>query len=150
MRIEFDIDTKLPPDRVVEALTDFSDTRPDVWPGLTRELYEVYSVGEHEAEVQEGTAKPIRVWAKEHYDWSTPGKVAWTVRESNFCTPGSGVAVTATRGPDGGSSVHVEWERHPSNARGRAALVMMALVGKKVLTTNFRKTFDEIADGKRP
>jgi hypothetical protein len=150
MRIEFDVDTKLPPDKVVAALTDFTPQRPDLWPGLAREFYEVYSVGDHEAEVREGSSKPMKVWAKEHYDWSTPGTVKWTVRESNFCTPGSGVTASANPGAGGGTRIHVVWERHPSNMRGRMAIVMMGMVGRKILTGYFHKTCDEIADGKRP
>ena len=38
------IDTPAESAKVIDALTDFSDRRPDVWPGLARELYEVYSV----------------------------------------------------------------------------------------------------------
>ncbi len=132
-RIVLDLDSPCPPKRAIDALIDFSDRRPEVWPGLAREFYEVYSVGGTSAEVREGSTKPIRVWAREHYDWSTPGTVRWTVRESNFCTPGSGVAVTVTQGPNGGSHVHLEWERHPSNTRGRVAIVFMRLAGRQIL-----------------
>jgi hypothetical protein len=132
-RIELDFTSPCPPQRVIDALTDFSDRRPDLWPGLAREDYEVYSVGETTADVREGSTRPVRVWAREHYDWSTPGTVRWTVVESNFCTPGSGVAVTVTPAGDGGSQVRLEWERHPSNARGRVAMVFMRLLGRQVL-----------------
>jgi hypothetical protein len=91
------------------------------------------SVGETSAEVREGSTKPIKVWAREHYDWSTPGTVRWTVIDSNVCTPGSGVAVTVTDGRNGGSHLHLEWERHPSNLRGRVAIVFMRLLGRQIL-----------------
>ena len=132
-RIVLDLDTPCPPQRAIGALLDFSDRRPEVWPGLAREFYEVEPVGETSAEVREGSTKPIKVWAREHYDWSTPGTVSWTVTESNFCTPGSGVAVTVTEGGNGGSHLHLEWERHPSNARGRVATVFMRLAGRRIL-----------------
>jgi hypothetical protein len=45
-RIELDLRIPLPPDAVRAALVDFSDRRPDVWPGLSRELFEVYQVGD--------------------------------------------------------------------------------------------------------
>jgi hypothetical protein len=45
-RLELDIESSLPPQRVIDALIDFSDRRPDIWPGLAREFYEVYSVGD--------------------------------------------------------------------------------------------------------
>jgi hypothetical protein len=132
-RIVVDLDSPCPPKRAIDALIDFSDRRPEVWPGLAREFYEVDSVGETSAEVREGSIKPIKVWAREQYDWSTPGTVKWTVVESNFCTPGGGVAVTVTEASNGGSHLHLEWERHPSNARGRAAIIFMRLAGRQIL-----------------
>jgi hypothetical protein len=30
----------------------------------------------------------MKIWAREHYDWSRRGIVSWRVVESNFCTPG--------------------------------------------------------------
>jgi hypothetical protein len=132
-RIVLDLDSSCPPSRAVDALIDFSERRPDLWPGLAREFYEVAWVGETSAEVREGSTKPIKVWAREHYDWSTPGTVRWSVLESNFCTPGSGVAVTVTDGSNGGSHLHLEWERHPSNLRGRVAIVFMRLMGRQLL-----------------
>src|SRR5439155_16181236 len=107
-----DLDTPLPPERVISGLTNFSERRPAIWPGVTPSLYEVYSVGETSADVQEGTKAPgMTVWAKEHYDWSTPSTVTWTVRESNFCAPGSYVSAVITPGAGGGSHIHVTWDR---------------------------------------
>ena len=144
-RIVLDLDSPCPPKRVIDALTDFSDHRPEIWPGLAPEFYEVYSVGETSAEVREGSTKPIKVWAHEHYDWSTPGTVRWTVTESNFCTPGSGVAVTVTKGGNRGSHVHLEWERHPSNARGRVAIVFMRLLGRQILRKYIGEVLTKLA-----
>jgi hypothetical protein len=144
-RIEIDFEAKLPPDKVVEALTDFTPRRPEIWPGLAREFYEVYSVGESSAEVREGSSKPIKVWAKERYDWSMPGTVTWTVNESNFCTPGSFVSVRAEAAPGGGSKIHLTWERFPSNMRGRIAVAMMQMFGPKILRSYCTKVLDGLA-----
>src|SRR4051794_30361129 len=92
------VDTTATPDQVLAALTDFTDRRPDIWPGLARELYEVYEVGETSATVREGSTKPSKVWARERYDWSTPGVVRWEVLESSFSTPGSYVEARITPG----------------------------------------------------
>src|SRR5262245_21556028 len=132
-RFEIDFETALPPTEVIQALTNFTPQRPDIWPGLARQYYEVYSVGETSADVREGGTKPVKVWAKEHYDWSTPGTVTWTVKESDFCTPGSFVSVRADPSGAGGSKVHLTWERFPSNAKGRFIIAMMKLVGPKVI-----------------
>jgi hypothetical protein len=148
-RIEIDFETKLPPDKVVEALTDFSPKRPDIWPGLAREFYEVYSVGDGSAEVQEGSSKPVKVWAKERYDWSTPGTVTWTVKQSNFCTSGSFVSARAEAAPDGGSKIHLTWERFPSNMKGRILILVMKTFGPKILKTYNTKVLDGLADQPR-
>jgi hypothetical protein len=144
-KIEIDFKTRLPPDQVVEALTDFTPRRPDIWPGLAREFYEVYSVGDGSAEVQEGSSKPVKVWAKERYDWSTPGTVTWTVKESNFCTPGSFVSARAGAAADGGSIIHLTWERFPSNMKGRTLILMMKIFGPKILRTYNKKVLDRLA-----
>jgi hypothetical protein len=140
-----DLDTKLAPDRVIAALTDFSDRRPDIWPGLSRHYYEVYSVGETWAEVREGNVKPIRTWAKERYDWSKPGTVTWTVNESNFCKPGSFVSADVTPGPDGGSHVHIVWSRDPSNFKGRFAVFFMTMTKGGPIPRYMKKILDGLA-----
>jgi hypothetical protein len=144
-RIEMDLDTKLPPDRVIGALTDFSERRPDIWPGLSREYYEVYSVGDTWAEVREGNVKPFRTWAKERYDWSTPGKVTWTVNESNFCKPGSFVSAEVSPA-DGGSHVHIVWSREPSNFKGRFAVTVLTLTKGGPIPKSVKKVLDGLAE----
>ena len=124
-RIEFDIESTLSPDRVVALLTDFSDRRPSIWPGLWEGAYQVYSTGEKTAEVREGNKSP-KVWARERYDWSRPGVVRWEVLESNFCKRGSFVEVqVAPR--DAGSHIHVIWNRNPSSLIGIIAVTMIRL-----------------------
>src|SRR5918993_611752 len=106
-RLEVDGQTSLSPEQVVAALTDFSPERPQRWPGISPEYYQVYSVGDTSADVREGTKQgPLDIWARERYDWSTPGVVSWTVQESNFCTPGSYVKATITPHDGGGSNIH--------------------------------------------
>jgi hypothetical protein len=55
-RLEVGIESTLPLQRVIDALIDFSDRRPEMWPGLAPEFYEVYSVGETSAYGKEGSA----------------------------------------------------------------------------------------------
>src|SRR5436305_11495282 len=88
--VEMDLETAVAPERVRAALLDFSDRRPELWPGIEPSLYEVYSVGDTTAEIKEGSRMPgTSFWAVEHYDWSRPDIVTWTLRKSNFCTVGS-------------------------------------------------------------
>lgn len=88
-RVIFDMSTRLPPGRVLAMLTDFSARRPELWPTLARKLYEVYEVRSASAEVKEGSHWPTRMWERVHYDWSMPGRVRWTVQDSNCFARGS-------------------------------------------------------------
>jgi hypothetical protein len=55
----------------MSILTDFSPRRPDVWPMLAPELYEIYRVEATSADVREGSIFPTRIWERDHYEWST-------------------------------------------------------------------------------
>src|SRR3989304_248929 len=59
-RVEADVETTLSPERVREALLDFSDRRPEIWTGLAGEMDEVYSVGETSADGRGGGARMCR------------------------------------------------------------------------------------------
>lgn len=145
-KLQLEIDSTLAPQRIIDALTDFSDRRPDIWPGLARDQYEVYWVKETSAEVKEGTSMPgMKVWAREHYDWSKPNVVTWTVKESNFCKPGGGLVAEVVE-RNGGSRIQLTWERYPSNLKGRIALGMIMLVRGKPIVSSIRKALGRLED----
>jgi hypothetical protein len=144
-RLEFDFHTRATPGEVVELLTDFTPERPKRWPALSERWYEVYDVGTTTADVREGQDKPT-LWARERYDWTAPGSVTWTVAESSDLEPGSFVTLATAASADGGTDVHGTWERSSRTVKGRVILVLMAVVGRKVLSGYFRKVFDELAD----
>ena len=133
-RLEFDVETSVPPERVIAALTDFSDRRPELWPGLNPSWYRVYSVGDTTADVREGTGgKWSPVWNREHYDWSTPGVVTWTTRDSGFCAPGAVTSARVEPKDGGGSKIRISWEREPKNLVGWFLLsYIKALKGQPV------------------
>jgi len=138
------VDVKAEPKQVVDALIDFSSHRTEIWSGLSPEFYEVYSVGETEATVREGSTKPTKVWARERYDWSKPGVVRWTVLESNFCNPGSYVEARV-KPKDEGSSVEIEWNRTGSTVSGRIMVVFMKLMGPSILRSYMKKSLNALA-----
>jgi len=144
-KVELDIETSASSEAVRAALLDFSDRRPEIWPGIDPSLYEVYAVGDTFADVQEGSKMPgTSIWAKEHYDWSTSGLVTWTVQESNFCAPGSYVSAAIAPRRDGGSRIHVIWNRTPTSMVGRLATVMIQLTGGKPIAASMRKALDKL------
>jgi polyketide cyclase/dehydrase/lipid transport protein len=147
--VELDVETGVAPEDVTAALLDFSPGRPEIWPGLTASLYEVYSVGETSAEIREGTKAPgMTFWAREHYDWSAPGLVTWTVQESNFCTPGSFVSAAISPRDDGGSRIHVTWDRTPTTFGGRIAATMIKATKGAPLRKSFEAAMTRLGDGK--
>jgi hypothetical protein len=143
--LELDVETSLSPDRVRDALLDFSERRPDIWPELDRSLYEVYSVGEGTADVKEGSKLPgMTVWARERYDWSEPNTIRWTVQESNFCTAASYVAATLHPREGGGTRVHISWDRVGTTSKGRFAIRMITLTRGRPIVASMRKAFDKL------
>ena len=144
--VELDIDTPLSSKRVIGALTDFSERRPEIWPGLHPSLYEVRSLGDTWAEVKEGSRLAVMtVWAIEHYDWSVPDTVTWTVKESNFCAPGSSVSAHVVPRV-GGSRIHITWSRTGVGLRGRMMVRMIKLSGGKPVATSIKAGLNRMGD----
>jgi hypothetical protein len=149
--VEVDIDTTLPPERVREALLDFSDRRPDIWPGLERSLYEVYEVGETSADIKEGSRLPgTTIWAREHYEWSEPDTVRWTVVESNFCTPGSRVYATLHPREGGGTRIHLDWDRIATTFGGRLMFFLITATKGRPLTMSVEKALRKMESEEPP
>lgn len=143
--VEFDLESSVPPEKVRAALIDFSERRPQLWPGIEPSLYEVYSVGDTTAEIREGTKAPGgAVWARERYDWSDPQTVRWTVMESNFSVPGSYVSATIRPGRDGGSTIHLAWDRTGSTFTGRLACRMVRMTKGKPVAASFKRGLAQI------
>jgi hypothetical protein len=144
-KVELDVETGASPEAVRAALLDFSDRRPEIWPGIEPSLYEVYTIGDTFADVQEGSKMPgARIWAKEHYDWSASDQITWTVQESNFCAPGSYVSALITPRGDGGSRIHVTWNRTPTSMTGRLATLLIRLTRGKPVAASMRKAFAKL------
>ena len=124
-RVEIDIESSASPASVIAALTNFTERRPELWPGLNPKKYRVYEVGDTWADVQEGNNDAI--WARERYDWSTPGTVRWTVQESSFSTTGDFVEAVVGEKPGGGSRIHLTWSRHGKTLAAKAMTGLIAL-----------------------
>lgn len=142
-RIDFDIRAEVPPDAVREALLDFSERRPELWPGLPADQYEIYEVGETSAEIREGYRG--RIWVRERYDWSVPGTVRFTVVDSGFAKPGSYVVVDIEPAGRGGSTLHITWVRWGKGVFGKLFVGMMALTGGAAIRRSFRLGLARIA-----
>jgi hypothetical protein len=115
-KFEFDFVTTATPDQVIELMTDFSPNRPHRWPAYSVKAYEVYRLGETEADIREGQDFP-KLWATWHYDWSTAGTVTLTVVASDAMAAG-GNGDTDGTGRGGGGGIR----RRRGLTRGRCRL----------------------------
>jgi len=147
-KVEMDVETTLDPERVHAAFLDFSPRRPEIWPGIDPKLYEVYSVGPTTADIKEGTKSPLgSFWAKERYDWSTPGVITWTVQESNFSAPGGYVSARIAPKAGGGSRIHLTWERTPTSFAGRIAMFLIKATNGKPLRSSIERGLRNVQAG---
>ena len=106
-----------------------------MWPGLPADQYEVYEVGETWAEIREGYRG--RIWVRERYDWSVPGKVRFTVVDSGFAKPGSYVVVDIEPAAGGGSTLHIIWVRWGKGVFGKWFVGLMALTRGAAIRRSF-------------
>lgn len=142
-KFAFDFVTTATPDQVIELMTDFSPNRPHRWPASSEKAFEVYRVGETDADIREGQDFP-KLWATWHYDWSTPGSVTLTVTESDAMAPGGYMSLTPTPRAEGGSAVHCVWEQTSKNLRGLIAVTTMRFIGPRFLSSYYKKVYDNL------
>jgi hypothetical protein len=69
-KVQFEVASPVEPEGVVEALTDFSPRRPELWPAIDPKVYHVHELSESFALVTEGTDVMGGVWATELYEWA--------------------------------------------------------------------------------
>ena len=145
--VEFEISGDASPEMVRAALLDFTDRRPELWPGLPRDQYAIYEVGDTSAEIREGYRGPI--WNRERYDWSVPGRVEFTVVDSGFAMPGGYVTVDIEPREGGGSTLHIAWDRRGKGLFGRAFVGLMALTRGAAVRRSFELGLTRIAEAAR-
>lgn len=136
----FTVDSVVPPERVLAALTDFSDKRPDLWPTLSRRYYKVHSLSAKSAEVTEGSDLLGGIWSRERYDWSTPGTVTLTCIESPITAPGGTWIYTVKSNGKGGSTITCSMARVSKGIKGRLVGALAQVAGTKLFKPNLNKT----------
>ena len=137
---EFDFVTTATPQQVVELMTDFSPNRPHRWPASSVKAFEVYRIGDTDADIREGQDFP-KLWAKWHYDWAKPNSVTLTIIESDALEAGGFMSLTAAP-RDGGSAVHGVWQQNSKSIRGLSAVIMMRFIGPRFLSSYYKKVYD--------
>ena len=142
-RFEFDLPSAASPEAVRAALLDFTERRPELWPGLPADSYRIYEVGDTWAELREGYRGPI--WWRERYDWSSPRIIRWTAIESGFGMPGSYVEWRMESVEGGGSRHHIVWDRRGKTVFGKLFMGLMALTRGHFIRQSFEMGLAAIA-----
>ncbi len=125
-------------------MIDFSPNRPHRWPASSVKAFEVYRVGETDADIREGQDFP-KLWATWHYDWSEPNSVTLTVVEGDAMRAGSYMTLTARPRAEGGSAVHGIWDQTSKNLYGVLGVATMRLIGPKFMSSYYKKVYDGLA-----
>jgi hypothetical protein len=144
--------TPVSPERVLEAARDFSERRPQLWPDVHAELFELHRAGEGFAEVTEGNPSPIGpFWERLRYDWSEPGTVKGVVIDSNVFRPGSTWEIAATAA-DEGSRVAVTMVRNFKGLKGRLVgpLLIHTGLARRTATAHLRHFLAQLENGSEP
>jgi hypothetical protein len=140
----------VPAEAVWFALKDFSDARLRWWPFIAPALYQVHSVGEHEAEVTEGTkmGPGMTIWARERYHWDDDAReIRSTVLESNIFKPGGIGRIKVTPAEDGEGCLVEEWySRERVGLRGKLITRMAPRMFPKVMPQSRAKTYAALAE----
>jgi hypothetical protein len=132
--IRFSIDSVLDSAQAMAVLTDFGPTRPQVWPTIDDEHFQVHAQGDTWAEVTEGTAS---AWERARYEWD-PGarRVTITTHDSKVFGPGGGWVFAFTPLADG-TRIDIELARRPAGFKRKMLASLLPLVAPSALRKSF-------------
>jgi hypothetical protein len=115
---------------LMAVLTDFSSARPNLWPTIDADHFEVHAVGDTWAEVTEGTAS---AWERARYEWDKERRrVTVTTHDSKVFGPGGGWVFQLT--PEAaGARIDIELTRRPMAFTRRLLASLLPLVAPAAL-----------------
>ncbi|GAA4849594.1 hypothetical protein GCM10023221_31330 [Luteimicrobium xylanilyticum] len=135
--VRFHLTSALSATELMEILTDFSSARPDAWPSIDADHFEVHAIGDDWAEVTEGTAS---AWERARYDWDVERRrVVVTTRDSKVFGPGGGWTFQLTPEDDGTTRIDVELTREPEGAKRKLLAALLPLVAPSSLRKSFSR-----------
>jgi hypothetical protein len=144
-KIHYEADGPIAADRFIAALTDFTPSRPELWPNLDAKYYELHELGDTWADVTEGSEFLGGVWARERYDWSEPGVVRLRLSKAIDFKPGSEIVYRVTGRPDGGCHVAVDFQRIAATLRGRTVGALVQVAGVRQFGKDLGVTLDRLS-----
>jgi len=123
-KFSFVLNVRDPPEKVIGAMIDFSDRRPEIWPNLSAKIYHAHSVGENTADVTEGTDVPGGgVWERVTYEW-TDAAVRSVITDSRLFQAG-GTFEFRVEPQGSGSRIHFSIDRKAKTFMGRLVGALM-------------------------
>jgi len=141
-RTNWEFDTPLSAEAVIDALVDFSPRREVIWKETCDPaVYRVHAVGDTWATATEGVSY---AWSRERYDWSTPGVITLTQLEANIAEPVGTIRYPITALPPGGAHSVCDRYRRFRGPRGRVLGTFMVLFGPWILRRQFRIALERV------
>jgi hypothetical protein len=136
----FQLDVRDPPMKVIGAMVDFSERRPEIWPNLTKRLYRLHELGAGTADVTEGTAfLGMEVWERVTYEW-TETVVRSVITDGTIFAPGGTFEFRVEPHGDG-SRITVDYHRRSKTLLGRCIGAMLQLTGGAPIRRTFRQVY---------
>jgi hypothetical protein len=143
--VRFQLQSRLAPDVVLAAVTDFGPSRSTVWPNVDDDHFKVHGQGPGWAEVTEGSSVAGGVWERERYSWDAAARtVEVRTLDSNVWGPGSRWDYRFSRGSDGGTTIDVTVVRIGKGLKGRAIGLGLSLVGPGMLRSQMKQALARI------
>jgi hypothetical protein len=134
--------TRLAPEVVFAALTDFSDRRMELWPDLSGS-YNLIEWGDTWARVREATDS-LGIWVIERYDWSQPGQVIAVSEDSNVVQPGGEWRTALSPTANGGTRLDVTMNRKARGWRGYLLHAVIQATGGRLLALRLGTTLKRL------
>jgi hypothetical protein len=123
-KFSFVLDVRDPPEKVIGAMIDFSDRRPEIWPSLSAKIYRAHSVGKNTADVTGKTDFPGGgVWERVTYEW-TDTAVKSVITDSKLFQAG-GTFEFRVEPHGSGSRIHFSIDRKGKKFMGRLVGALM-------------------------
>lgn len=139
-KFTFQLDVRDPPAKVIGAMVDFSERRPEIWPNLTAHLYRLHELGAGTADVTEGTALiGIEVWERVTYEW-TDSVVRSVITAGKIFEPG-GTCDFRVEPRGDGSRISVDYHRRSKTLLGRCIGAMLQLTRGAPIKRSFRQVY---------
>jgi hypothetical protein len=138
--IHFQLQSPLPPEAVLAALTDFGPRRSEIWPNVDSAHFKVHRHGPGWAEVTEGNSVAGGVWERERYEWDPAAKtVTIETLDSNTWGPGSRWDYRLAPSSDGGTTVDVTVVRNGKGLKGRVIGAALSIAGAAMLRSQMER-----------